>query len=301
MLRSDEPCAIATTLMPPEESAEKTREAMPGAPAIPSPTTAMTPSRARGDVVDEASGQFVAERGAQALHGALASPSGSVKPIELSEDAWKMVETESRSASTPRTCAPRCRGPDHALAGDGDDRLSAHDRDRFDGIGRVRAFGRHLRARLMGVDERADVQRDARTGDRDERTRVQDLGAVVRDLGRLPMMELRDEPRVGDEPRIGGQDSRDVLPQHDALGAEGARQQGGRQVGAPAAERRDAAIRRPPDEAGDHGSRARTDERSYALTRQPSGGREVGRGAAVVVVGDDNVHGVKVRRAPPRA
>ncbi len=29
-----------------------------------------------------------------------ASPSGSVKPIELSDDAWKMVDTDSRSAST---------------------------------------------------------------------------------------------------------------------------------------------------------------------------------------------------------
>ena len=29
-----------------------------------------------------------------------ASASGSVKPIELSDDAWKIVETDSRSAST---------------------------------------------------------------------------------------------------------------------------------------------------------------------------------------------------------
>ncbi len=72
MLRSDEPCAIATTLMPPVESAEKTRAAMPGAPAMPSPTTATTAMPGpRGHVVDEARVQFVAERRAQARDGPL--------------------------------------------------------------------------------------------------------------------------------------------------------------------------------------------------------------------------------------
>ena len=84
---------------------------------------------------------------------------------------------------------------------------------------------------------------------------MQDLGAVVRDLGRLAVMELRDEPRVGDEARIGGQDARHVLPQHDALGAERAREQRRRQVGAAAAERRHAAVRGLADEARGNGDR----------------------------------------------
>ena len=42
MLRSDEPCAMATTLMCAAASAENTRAAMPGVPAMPSPTTAST-------------------------------------------------------------------------------------------------------------------------------------------------------------------------------------------------------------------------------------------------------------------
>ena len=48
MFRSDDPCAIATTLIDPAASAENTRAATPGAPAMPSPTTAMTamPGRA---------------------------------------------------------------------------------------------------------------------------------------------------------------------------------------------------------------------------------------------------------------
>ena len=68
---------------------------------MPSPTTAMTAMPGlRGDVVDEAAGDLVAERLPDALTARSASASGSVKPIELSDDAWKIVETDSRSAST---------------------------------------------------------------------------------------------------------------------------------------------------------------------------------------------------------
>ena len=42
MLSSDEPCAIAITLIREAESAVKTRAATPGVPAIPRPTTAIT-------------------------------------------------------------------------------------------------------------------------------------------------------------------------------------------------------------------------------------------------------------------
>ena len=42
MFRSDDPWAIATTLMCADASAENTRAAMPGVPAMPSPTTAST-------------------------------------------------------------------------------------------------------------------------------------------------------------------------------------------------------------------------------------------------------------------
>jgi hypothetical protein len=41
-LSSEDPCAIATTLSPALASAENTRDATPGVPTIPSPTTAMT-------------------------------------------------------------------------------------------------------------------------------------------------------------------------------------------------------------------------------------------------------------------
>ena len=49
MFRSDDACAIATTLMPPVSSAVKTRAEMPRVPAMPSPTTATTESEVRAD------------------------------------------------------------------------------------------------------------------------------------------------------------------------------------------------------------------------------------------------------------
>ena len=130
---------------------------------------------------------------------------------------------------------------------------------------------------------------------------MEHLGAVVRDLGRLAVMQLRDEPRVGHEARIGGQDARHVLPQHDAPGAERAREQRRRQVGAPAAERRHAAVRRLADEAGDDGDRAGRHERADAPPREARRGREVGCGTAVVAVGDDDLGGIDIGGAPARA
>ena len=101
MLRSDEPCAIATTLMPPDESAEKTREAMPGAPAMPSPTTATTAMPGRAVTLSMRPSSSSSRNAARRLLTARsASPSGSVKPIELSDEAWKIVDTDSRSEST---------------------------------------------------------------------------------------------------------------------------------------------------------------------------------------------------------
>ena len=49
MFRSDDACAMATTLMPPVSSAVKTRAEMPRVPAMPSPTTATTDSEVLAD------------------------------------------------------------------------------------------------------------------------------------------------------------------------------------------------------------------------------------------------------------
>ena len=101
MFRSDDPCAIATTLMPAVASAPKTRAEMPGVPTMPSPTTAMTAMPGRAvtlSITPVASSSLKARRTLATPRSA--SVSGIVKPIELSDEAWKIVETDRRSAST---------------------------------------------------------------------------------------------------------------------------------------------------------------------------------------------------------
>ena len=72
MLRSDDPCAMATTLMPPASSAVNTRAEMPGVPAMPSPTTATTDICVRArDAVDPAVRDLLAQALLQARHRAV--------------------------------------------------------------------------------------------------------------------------------------------------------------------------------------------------------------------------------------
>jgi hypothetical protein len=98
MLRSDEPCAMAITLTSAAASARNTRAAMPGVPAMPSPTTAITaagPADVTSSTRPAASSSRNARRSAATACGA--SGAGSVKPMELSDEAWKMVDTDSDS------------------------------------------------------------------------------------------------------------------------------------------------------------------------------------------------------------
>ena len=137
---------------------------------------------------------------------------------------------------------------------------------------------------------------------------MQHLGAVVRDLGRFAMVELRNQPRVGHEPRIGGEDAGHVLPEHDALGAERAREERRRQIRAAAAERRHAAVRRLADEAGHDGNRpCRERAAASGAGRDAPWLGEVRRRAAVLPVGDDDLGRIDVGGraaalgpAPPR-
>ena len=91
---------MATTLMPWVESAVNTRAATPGAPAMPSPTTATTAMPPRVDTLSMSPAASSLRNAWRRLATARsASVSGKVKPIELSDDAWKMVETDRRSPS----------------------------------------------------------------------------------------------------------------------------------------------------------------------------------------------------------
>jgi hypothetical protein len=101
MFRSDEPCATAITLSPARASAVNTRAAMPGVPAMPSPTTAMTATSVRDATSSTsplASSSLNARR--SACTAGPASAAGSVNPMELSDEAWKMVDTDSPAACT---------------------------------------------------------------------------------------------------------------------------------------------------------------------------------------------------------
>ena len=212
---------MATTLMLAAASAEKTRAAMPGAPAMPSPTTATTAMPRRAVMLSiRPLGELVAERRPQAGDGAIGL---AFRQREADRALGRRLEDRGDRELLGVDRDERARGDavdaDHALAGDGDDRLAANDRQRLDRVLRQRAPGRDLGAGLVRVDERPDVQRDPRAGDRDQRARMQDLGAVVGDFGRFAMMQLRNQAGVGDEPRIGGQDAGHVLPADDALGS----------------------------------------------------------------------------------
>ena len=71
-----------------------------GAPAMPSPTTAMTAMPPRVVTLSMSPAAISARNACRRLRTARsASGSGSVKPIELSDEAWKIVETDRRSDS----------------------------------------------------------------------------------------------------------------------------------------------------------------------------------------------------------
>jgi hypothetical protein len=141
------------------------------------------------------------------------------------------------------------------------------------------------------------VQRDAGAVERNERARVQHLGAEVGNLRRLPVVQLRQQARVRDGARVGGQDARDVLPEHDASRAEGASEQRGREIGSAAAERRHGAVGSRADEAGDDGRDAALQQRQQQRPRAPPRGGEVRGGAAVAAVGRDELRGVDAHGA----
>ena len=68
---------------------------------MPSPTTAITASPGRALTLSMAPVAISAAKARRRLATARsASASGTVKPIELSDEAWKIVDTDSRSAST---------------------------------------------------------------------------------------------------------------------------------------------------------------------------------------------------------
>ena len=117
----------------------------------------------------------------------------------------------------------------------------------------------------------------------------------MRDFGGLLVVQLRDQPRVGHQPRVGGEDPGHVLPQRHDLGAQRAREQRGGEVGAAAAERGDAAVGGPADEARHDrhpaGGQVRPQHLASGQARRRA---KLRTGAAVVAVGDHDLGRVDV-------
>ena len=120
MLSSEEPCAMATTLIPPAASAENTAGRHAGRPVH-----AEADDRDRGharahlDAVDLAAADLARELAlAGSPRASAASGSGTLKQIECSDDACEMSETEiRRSWSAAKVRAAMPGHAEHAVAG----------------------------------------------------------------------------------------------------------------------------------------------------------------------------------------
>ena len=181
----------------------------------------------------------------------------------------------------------------------------ARRRQRLDRVFVQRPARRDLGAgRRSGSRERAHEHGQRPARDRDQRARVQHLGAVVGQLRRLAQVQLRDDARVGDHARIGGQQARDVFPQRHLARAQRPPQQRRGQVGAAASQRRHRALlqRAAPrrlrsgaaDEPGNDRNLAGRDQRLQPLARRQVGQRQVGRRAAERAFGEHDLGRVDV-------
>ena len=106
MFRSEEPCAIAITLTCASAIDPKTRAAVPGVRAMPTPTTATvaTPIKTSTESISPRSSS--SENAARnCVSAAAAACSGTVKQIECSEDACEISETDM----PPLASAPNVR------------------------------------------------------------------------------------------------------------------------------------------------------------------------------------------------
>ncbi len=126
---------------------------------------------------------------------------------------------------------------------------------------------------------------------------MQHLGAVVRQLRGLAHVQLRNDARVGDDAGVGREQPRHVLPERDPPGAEPARQQRRGEIGAASTQRRDLAVGRGADEAGDDGDDPLREERLEHALHRAVGAGVVGRRLAEVGIGVDQVERVHESRA----
>ena len=200
MLSSDEPWAMAITLMPPGgEGGEDPGGDAGGAghPAADHRDDGQPGSG--GHAVDETGGELHLEGRPRApVRARSASAPGTVKPIELSDDDWKIVETDSPASWMAENVRAAMPGHAHeALARHRDEGLVADGGQGLHRVGLESAARGDLGARVVLLQEGAHLQGHPAAVEGDESAGVEDLGAEVGDLGRLAVVHLRQQARVG--------------------------------------------------------------------------------------------------------
>ena len=296
MLSSELPCAIATTLIRPAARAENTAAATPGVPCMPSPTTATVAMPGLTSMPSISPRRISPVNSRSRLSRASsANGSGTLKQIECSDDAceisdteiwrvcsaWKVRAAMPGTPSIPLPVTVTSAWPPAAVRALTGKRRRGHSLRHF-GAGRV------------GIGEWAHEHRNAAAGHGNERARVQHLGAVVRQFGRLARVELGNDPRVRHDARIGGEQPRHILPERYPGGAEPAREQRGGEVGAAAAQRRDLALGGGTDEPRHDRDDAARKQREQRPLDAPVGPGKVRGRLAERAVGVDEVEGVHI-------
>ncbi len=252
------------------------------------------------DAVDLAAGDLGPEFALEALAGVGGGGLGDAEANRMLGGGLRDQRDRDLPRVQRREGASRDAGhAQHAVARDGHQRLPHGGGEGLDREPGSRHPLRDLGAVGRRVRERTHEDGNAPPCQRNERARMQHLGAVVRQLRRLAGVKLGNDAGVRDDSRVGGEEAGHVLPQGNPRGAECPGHQRRGEVGAPASERRDLALGSGPDEAGDHRDDAPGEQRQHDALGAAVGASVVGRRAAEGIVGVDDVERLDV--AGPRA
>ena len=151
---------------------------------------------------------------------------------------------------------------------------------------------RDQRAGAIRLPRVENANRNVALDRRQNRARVQHLGAEVGQLGGLGERQLRDQTRRGDHARIGAQHAVHVGPDLNLAGVDAGADERAGIVRSAASERRRVPIRRRADESAKHGDAAAVENRHDGLAQRRVGLRPERRGPRVLGVGDDGAAGI---------
>ncbi len=159
------------------------------------------------------------------------------------------------------------RNPLQSRAADRDENDTSNRRHRFDAARRRMSFDRHPGTWMRGVEAVEDSHRNAFPECRKNRLVVQDLRAVVRQLRRLAVRDLRQGARLRYFRRIGGHNTVHIRPDPHLVGVERGSDNRCRIVGASASQRGDHAVSGRADESCDDRDLSTGDSRSERRPR----------------------------------